>query len=479
MYEGMSILNTHFHKDVVTNGGFTTIKDKRNEAKAFLINEVLDGKVRVAVPFKTKPNWDELINEDYRYHVLCTELRQIKHKYNYTFDIETSIVKDLTTNKQRKLGDLINLLIKEQLHLAWSRWMRNPSEQAFHSLIGEMLSAKALSSTNKVLVISCHLGDYVTMSGNTLDKANFTSCHDTDGCHRAGPYSYMVNAHHFLGYVCNKCEWELAKDDIEYIPYKKGRCNFFLFNVDGIDVPLIGTGITGKYGQFTALMAKTVREYIEHKLKVRYVKSNNLADKVISRTNGAYWDGLESLSHPCGTRPIVERAEMCLENSDPLCPTCGYVHGDNEQISCCIALGSYSVCCNCGCALDENDVYYSPDGDDHYCQSCWDDRFSHCERCGYAYDIDDVFNCDDSYYCPDCADRIGYVSCDRCGDMTRDYTITKDSEKYYCDGCAEYRVNYCSECGCLYEFASNWCNGCDKCTDCCDCEPEEDNEEEV
>lgn len=113
---------------------------------------------------------------------------------------------------------------------------------------------------------------------------------------------------------------------------------------------------------------------------------------------------------------------------------------------------SYACCACCGCDLGEYDVYLSPGGA-HYCESCYDERYTSCERCEETVHWDDIYCVDGQTWCDYCTRR--YASwCDYC-------------EEYHCvDDCHSVVVNDRGD-------AETWCTSCcenyaDRCDECCE-----------
>jgi len=107
-----------------------------------------------------------------------------------------------------------------------------------------------------------------------------------------------------------------------------------------------------------------------------------------------------------------------------------------------VPLGYECRCHACGDPLHEEDVIRA--GDYAYCETCFDERFFICDRCGEIY-------CNEShainYLCVDCARARGYEICDNCGEWTDNYESTIDGE-IMCQDCIDaLGYIYCDKCG--------------------------------
>ena len=111
-----------------------------------------------------------------------------------------------------------------------------------------------------------------------------------------------------------------------------------------------------------------------------------------------------------------------------------------------------TVCCVCGECVDEDGGIYSYDND-YYCESCYYDRFSHCEDCSETYPSDDFVEVTNhrgyaQYVCEYCADN--YPECEDCNRRFATDCMNEIDGRAVCDDCAsEYPT--CEDCG-------DWCN---------------------
>ena len=96
----------------------------------------------------------------------------------------------------------------------------------------------------------------------------------------------------------------------------------------------------------------------------------------------------------------------------------------------------FYTCDNCGCVIDEDDAYYSPDGEP-LCYDCYSENCTTCERCGDTIWRDDAYYDEYATYCEYCYNET-HTICDKCEE-----TINTHYEDFYetedglilCDNC--------------------------------------------
>ncbi len=125
------------------------------------------------------------------------------------------------------------------------------------------------------------------------------------------------------------------------------------------------------------------------------------------------------------------------------------------------------TCDSCGDRISEDEVRNDGYGNT-YCESCFADKFTYCDRCGSTVENDDIIIIEDhSRYnavCSRCNERkINAVECSDCGRFYCDYVITDDSGKAFCESCADGNTHYCEKCEQTLEYT-------------CSCEDDESEE---
>lgn len=129
-------------------------------------------------------------------------------------------------------------------------------------------------------------------------------------------------------------------------------------------------------------------------------------------------------------------------------------------------------CNSCGDGIDEDNVYCA--NDDVYCEHCYNNNFSSCDKCGESYNNDYVHEvCGHPryyYLCDDCMRDVGACECEHCNNFVIDYIVTEDSEVVRCEDC-QRDIFYCEDCNSYFENS-------DKCPDC-ESENESENESQA
>lgn len=112
-------------------------------------------------------------------------------------------------------------------------------------------------------------------------------------------------------------------------------------------------------------------------------------------------------------------------------------------------------CCDCGDEVYDDQVYSNEDGDE-YCESCYFNTYTSCERCGLETTCDDVVtvhngDCD-CYVCEGCADRC-YSRCEYCHEYYNSDLTSGDCDgNIVCDSCYEEHCTECEECGAVIKL---------------------------
>lgn len=105
-------------------------------------------------------------------------------------------------------------------------------------------------------------------------------------------------------------------------------------------------------------------------------------------------------------------------------------------------------CSSCGTGLDEEDALYSPGGD-AYCESCFSENYTYCNRCGETVDSDDTHEVHVDYsseeWCEYCTNNHA-IHCERCSQYVRNTCTTTVDGDAVCDSCAE-ESSECADCG--------------------------------
>ena len=153
----------------------------------------------------------------------------------------------------------------------------------------------------------------------------------------------------------------------------------------------------------------------------------------------------------------------CVDAHFSECRDCGKYHltaqmtylSYVEEYVCDDCIDKYEECEECGEMFPADEM--ERDGNTYYCESCYEDEYTHCDCCGHIVRHDETHYHEhtDIVYCEDCWDENTFTCAD-CGDvhLNEDSHIVRDehdNEVDVCDNCYE---NYysCGDCGELYHY---------------------------
>ncbi len=347
-----------------------------------------------------------------------------------------------STQPQRLTKVIMKDLAKYRLTHPFRTWMQenyaDKKEGEYGQFLGEMLSSKR---SGKVIVISTNAFDYITSSGRYWNLASFSSCHNYDGCHFSGNFSYINDAITLIAYVA----------PADRLDYKEGRSWVYLpESIDCVVQPK-------SYGSFNEVQRKQVREYLERKIeeyrswgKVSWSARN--VDNWHRREccTAAYFDsGCVRFAYPIELKPSYKTTHPFLQFDEAICPECGNRHTNAENGVCEDCDGGDRCCCSdCGDRGYEDDGHYSENGH-WYCDHCYHNIFTNCYDCGREMDIenDSLFEVNGHDYCERCFDRR-FATCEDCGAVVPNGDIASTSEGDFCESCCkEHGLSRCEDCG--------------------------------
>ena len=144
-----------------------------------------------------------------------------------------------------------------------------------------------------------------------------------------------------------------------------------------------------------------------------------------------------------------------------------------DEEDCC---GDYT-CVSCGGSIDEGDQYSSPNGDDIFCESCFNDTFSYCESCSKYEYCENMYDVNGDYYvCENCFKKH-YKTCGSCDTIISktEATYIEGEDYYVCESCLGDYIS-CDSCGDFY-YHEKMVNKKDLWY-CPDCVPEDEEDEE-
>lgn len=293
--------------------------------------------------------------------------------------------------------------------------------------------------TPELLVISWNPMDYLTMSFGT----NWTSCHSIDkrdvheqydgyggnyhGCYSSGTMSYMLDPTSVVVYSLR------SNTTKPYWNNGKVRRQMFHISEDGKivlqgrlypdDQTDAGNSVPVEaYENWRAIMQNTVAQAFGLSNLWVNKKGTNETYKAVKRSYGTHYHDYEHYAN-CNVSYHTsididnenERRTLVIGHN-PICPSCGNEHSEEEWCTCGDCRGDEVRCARCGEYVDREDAYYI-DGE-WYCGDCtfWCEYHQEREResddhtyvNGYGtvcdYGLDAMVNNGDVHECEQCGE---------------------------------------------------------------------------
>ena len=266
-------------------------------------------------------------------------------------------------------------------------------------------------------ILSVNIFDYWTMSFgkdwqscHTIDKTNLRRNSGTgySGCYSSGTESYMLDGSSFVVYIIDR---DYTGDEFEF----QDKLSRQMFHI-GEDKLIQGrlypqdndTGAQETYKQIREVVQRVIAELYG----VNNLWSNKRGTGICERMTSSY--GTHYRDYTCYDNCNVsflkydgceERNERLIDiGHDPICPTCGHEHQQEEYI---------------------------------LCEDCV--NIKTCERCGAEIRGDGVETNDGYFFCDSaCAYEAGYVYCENRDAWFRE----SDEEVYYDEYTNEYFYDY-------------------------------------
>jgi len=302
---------------------------------------------------------------------------------------------------------------------------------------------------NGIMVISIDPLDILTMS---INKYDWESCHNLkDGCHKAGPLSYMLDNHSAIAFVLKD------KTEYEYKGFshtsKKWRQMVYI-NLD----TLISLHCR-QYASDNENAAKVSRQLMADQFASYFNISNDYSvsrdlDKARQlvedcESNNNHGDSHYSHMHYNDvllTNNSISRVKMKNIQKDiydsqyimtignnVICPVCGdHEITQSNELQCDYCLGGTYTCSHCGERANEDNLHNGQ----HYCDDCHSNLFSWCEICEeYEYnDNGQYVESDGKWVCDECL-RRNYTHCENCGEWISDNDLIRTNREDYCQSC--------------------------------------------
>lgn len=365
---------------------------------------------------------------------LAVVLRYVTKKVDTTVDEFYKLLFErygFKANMNAKLSRVFSKAVQDDWQRRLDYVKRNYTEGYFENfktgdnfkehnkLLARIGDTFAESKLKQTWYLSISPYDFARMS----DGTSWSSCHDIDGCHRAGAISYMLDKMSALFYMEDdkgqliSRQWVGIEHNAVHFNRKYGASS----TNDG--------AINQVYDQFKAVVSSDCDIEIDTK--------SHLHSTPNSQHYRDYHDYNSTiLTLPSGTFDIsydelVGRVAICLQ--------CGNEFTETDELTCGDCNNS-RYCAKCGDTHNADDMTFV-DGD-YYCSDCFENTFVICSVCDGILRTrgGEYYTHHDEIVCDSCYNRGDYISCERCGDvMTRDESIAVDTDgytDYYCVDCA-------------------------------------------
>ena len=343
-------------------------------------------------------------------------------------------------------------------------------------------------------IISANPLDYYRMSFGsswsscqTIDKEGYYRPSDGgdnyEGMHASGTSSYMGDQSTVVMYTVDK---SYEGSDYEMQP-KINRCLFHLGEGKFVMGRVYPQGTDGEeevYRQWRQIFQQIIAECMDVPNYWKTVKDRDEKRNQIESSGTHYRDydyeycniaGFSYIKPTADTKPSVKYIKI---GSQPICPSCGCLHWEEDTIECPSCRSDEVECACCGYSSDRENMHYI-DGE-WYCEDCcfyceyhneWETGESYYVEnygyvCEYALENGDFRYCDNcgSYYWIDDCDGIetenGYWFCSTNCAERAGYAEAEDGLWY-----PEDELHECPECGALVTD-SDWDEDLEMCTHC-------------
>lgn len=272
-------------------------------------------------------------------------------------------------------------------------WLGMANEfEEFRIRQSQVTNAKIINGT---ACLSIHPLDYATASDN---ENGWSSCMSWQehGCYRMGTVEMMNSPMVLCSYIKSDKQ-QMTINDQEWNS-KKWRAWIIVTP----EVIMVNRHYPYHSPEISHFMVDWVRELVEANLNWHYDPEiyDDLLEKIQDmanyheideitcfETNFMYNDvGDDDVGIVSNDPAVLRRWRRYINFSGPAqCMWCGeWIDFDNNQDQAdrlgCRCPGMY-VCSDCGCTINEEDVYYGPNGE-VWCADCWAEHCSTCDKCG-------------------------------------------------------------------------------------------------
>ncbi len=297
-----------------------------------------------------------------------------------------------------KINKAFKLFIKDKDTL--NRW------QSKHSMVIQRKCFKAH------LRLSVHPLDFLSAG---TSAHGWSSCHDLQDGHCAGPLSYMSDSSSIVAYLCNpEKDYELATFPSD-IKWNSKKWRVMLYVNENNDLVMAGKGYPFEADDITAICIDTLQKIIGKEFdkiqKCENRKQSRLYMEDYDDNPIHYNDCLLASGFYGFVAKAVENPVKIVAGAAPVCIYCGENIIEQPNGFGCKDCGGYYECEICGASIGvyEDDVFYLEDGH-KICEDCYDDHAVWCNECGDIFDRDSddvVFDeVDEEFYCKHCYEEI-------------------------------------------------------------------------
>jgi len=312
---------------------------------------------------------------------------------------------------------------------------------------------------NGLMVISIDPLDYLTMS---INKYDWESCHNLeDGCHKAGPLSYMLDSHSAIAFVLKD------KTEFEYKGFshtsKKWRQMVYInleslvsihcrqYASDNENAAKVARQLMADQfsKHFNISSDYTVSRNLEKaRLLIEDYESNNYLSSHYSHMH--YNDVL--LTDNEISRIRMKQNETILTDyimiigNNVLCPVCGEHNIESsDELTCEYCKEESYTCSDCGCRVSADNMHSTEDS--ILCESCYNENYSYCEHCENVEHNDNgqYIESAGQWLCDHCINN-NYTECEQCGELHNDDNITHVDGNAICESCLSDNYSYCDHC---------------------------------
>lgn len=252
-------------------------------------------------------------------------------------------------------------------------------------------------------ILSIHPVDFLAMSNGD----NWSSCHTINqisevgdnyhGCYGSGTLSYMMDESSFVFYTITK---KYDGNEFEFEP-KINRCMFHYGYdklIQGRVYPQDNDGINAVYDKIRPIVQRVITEALDVSNLWRNSKGTSVCAEASNQTGTHYSDitcfETCNVSYYGSSTSGIEKNPVKIKiGHSPICPCCGNIHWENNNIMCqgCQEeIADIAICDRCGRRINAEEAIYDVDTGFRYCDyECAED-----DNCYYCSNVDEYHSVD-------------------------------------------------------------------------------------